>query len=262
MEIESKSRQRHLLSSWAYSRLEPVPPHCQNRDVSPLHERPPPSTIFLFSARTNLLQVRFIVNCLGAHQLPVIRHPLQPYPGCTSEVWPRWKEGLLSRSYLRSDRAIFLTGPLAPSPWPHRSRQIRVVRCSRGPPGGHTACPLCSVSCASSTGPSQACRSYHFFRDADCSRAITRLSRDRYPSTILISNFFSLLSFFQRNCFLLPKFFARGTRPLRRWFLPIAFVSDLFSMYNVAVFIDRRWEGIQFILSFFFISTTYVTFPR
>lgn len=175
--------------------------------VPSVHQRPPP--IFL-SARTNLLQVRFIVNCLGAHQLPVIRHPLQPYPGCTSEVWLRWKEGLLSRSYLRSGRAIFLTGPLAPSPWPHRSRPDKTVRCSRGPPGGHTACPLCSVSCASSMVPQvltdrpaapttfSACP-----RDADCSRAITR-------SLGLISNFFSLLSF-QRNS-LLAGFLCNGVR--------------------------------------------------
>lgn len=181
------------LLSWASShRTSPASLSKPRRQSPPFHQRPPP--IFL-SARTNLLQVRFIVNCLGAHQLPVIRHPLQPYPGCTSEVWLRWKEGLLSRSYLRSGRAIFLTGPLAPSPWPHRSRPDKTVRCSRGPPGGHTACPLCSVSCASSMVPQvltdrpaapttfSACP-----RDADCSRAITR-------SLGLISNFFSLLSF-------------------------------------------------------------------
>lgn len=76
MEIESKSRQRHLLSSWAYSRLEPVPPHCQNRDVSPLHERPPP-LYHLPLLRSNEFAAS-AVYCKLSRGPPAARNPPPP----------------------------------------------------------------------------------------------------------------------------------------------------------------------------------------
>lgn len=242
MEIESKSRQRHLLSSWAYSRrTSPASLSKPRRQSAPLHERPP--TIFL-SARTNLLQVRFIVNCLGAHQLPVIRHPLQPYPGCTSEVWPRWKEGLLSRSYLRSDRAIFLTGPLAPSPWPHRSRQIR--RCGvRGAHQGATR-PVHCVPCL--VRPPQVPHrpaAPTTFSETLIARVQLHVSRIGIPPR-LISNFFSLLSFFRRNCFLLSSFLLAEDVRVDFFFFCFRFILD------VEFFINRRWVRYSIYIIIFF----------
>lgn len=89
------------------------------------------------------------------------------------------------------------------------------------------------------------------FSETLIARVQLHVSRIGIPPR-LISNFFSLLSFFRRNCFLLSSFLLAEDVRVDFFFFCFRFILDFLSI--------EGGLGIQFILSFFFISTTYV--PR